>query len=118
MVKTCDISNDNLLIFSKKRLVNGDIKIVLYCYRDKDNNSRVSHTDCLKSLTLPNGLGLTEFINEHSSQIRPYKGGLKITNEGRYPNLIGCWCDDNARFSSPVEAQNHRLYEHPEEFEE
>jgi len=101
MTAICKTFGTDMLINTVQRKPNGDITVNYYC--TSQENKKITHDDCNKFVIYKNGEG--------------YNENRKITKEERFPNLIGCWCDDNLRFQTPVEAQNHRMEKHPEEFD-
>lgn len=98
----CIIKSEKKLIDYSHRKSSGDIRVRTYCY--SKNGKKVTHATCGKNeIVYKNGEG--------------YALTRKILYNDRFINLIGCWCNDNLRFETPVEAQNHRMQKHPEEFE-
>jgi hypothetical protein len=101
----CTIKNIPKKIDYAYRKANGDIGVRNYCTQPQTNH-KITHPQCGSNVIIyRNGEG--------------YDIGRKILYDDQYKNLIiGCWCNDNVRFKTPVDAQNHRLEKHPEEFED
>jgi hypothetical protein len=107
----CTISNENAKVRQVFRAINGDIHVKYYCYSYIQGSGR---NKSQKKLTHPECKENSMIIYRNGEE---YNENFKIQKENDYPNLIGCWCNEYLRFSTPVEAQNHRLGKHPEEFE-
>jgi hypothetical protein len=99
----CKINQKPKTIDTVQRRANGNIVIRSYC---SNRGEKFSHLGCDSSKTV--------YTNGEGYDLK----NRKITFDNHFPNLIGCWCNEYLRFSTPVEAQNHRLETHPEEFED
>jgi hypothetical protein len=103
----CNVRNRSKNIDYVHRLSNGNIRVRTYCIQPKyeGKSKKITHEEC----------GSHEIIYRNGEG---YDIGRKILYDDKFKNLIGCWCNDNLKFQTPVEAQNHRLEKHPEEFQE
>jgi len=105
MTPICETFNRNMRINKVERKANGDIEIKHYCgYNDY---KKITHEKCKENknnvLIYKNGEGYTK--------------NIKIAENERFKNLIGCWCNGNLRFENEEELLKHvEGNTHPEEF--
>jgi hypothetical protein len=105
-----------MLITRVVRQSNGDIKVDYYCKRKEEKNEKNEKKRIQKRLTHDECKNNNVVIYKNGEG---YALKISIHKENLYPNLIGCWCNNNLRFQNEEELLKHvEGKTHPEEFQD